>query len=530
MSHLLGLYAKGTERLSGKIVDSTVASLSWNGRRKVEVVSEGRLVLARVVGDGTDHYSDVDSRRRAVVSGALDSDASPARATLAAFSEHSVQFPASLSGTFAFAIHDADREQLIVGGDAFGLHPLFIHETEGLFAFSSEYEPLAAIPSIDKSVDEVACAQYFALGSTQGDRTLMRAIARHPCDSVTTVGRSGTERHALHSFDVAIARDASLDDHAVRVYESFRRACARLVRRAGDLPWAITAGIDTRLILGTLVKQRTTEQRFFTRQRFGAELLDDCDILVARLLARHFGLSHEVQPRRPKTPAPLSALFFDERRSCGARTVGGLLGGELLGGGCVTKFSPLRGDRGDLTRMLRPAMRDLAAEAKRAFADEVRDARAENGELLAMFRSMTRAFFATFYGGTPTDWVMPYRLSLTQESPFWDVDFVRAVLAVPFELLRDYGLYRRIYDMHLPELLGFPFETTGSGFPRLNVQRRESPGTRYAPSARALLETADAFTERSFDLDLLRGVLDSENDPVLHAFVDFETWRRALAV
>jgi hypothetical protein len=528
MSHLLGFYAKQAHLPRG-IVDSAVANLSWQGSRKVEVFAAGRVALARIAGDGTDDHTDVDAGRRAMVAGVLDSDATPAQATLEAFAAHGLRFPASMSGTFAFAIHDTNREELIVGSDAFGLHPLFIYETEELFAFSTEYEPLAAIPSIDNAVDDVACAQYFALGSTQGDRTLLRAVTRHPCDSVTTVGRAGTERHMLRTFDVAVARDASLDDHAVRVYESFARACARLVRRAGDLPWALTAGIDTRLILGTLVRQDATARRFFTRQRFGDELLDDCDILVARLLARHFALAHDVQPRRPRTSAPLSPAFFDERRRCGARSVGGLFGGELLGAGCVKKFSPLRSDRGDLTRVLRPAMRDLAAEARRAFADEVRDAPVENGELLALFRNMTRAFFATFYGGTPTDWVTPYRLSLTQDSPFWDVDFVRAVLAVPVDLLLDYRLYRRIYELQLPELLGFPFETTGSGFPRLNVQRREAAGTRYAPSARALLDSADGFAERSFDLDLVRGLLDSEDDPVLHAFVDFETWRRALA-
>jgi hypothetical protein len=502
-----------------------VRGLSLNGGRRVKVLGEGRVVLAREEDDRSGEHCDASSRRSVVFTGTIDAALPPAQAVLAALDANT--FADSLAGTFAFAVYDPRSEELLVGSDAFGLHPLFIYETDELFAFATEYEALLAIPGFDRSLDELAWLQYFALGSTQGDRTLLAAVTRHPSGAVTIVSPERRRTRELGGFDVAVERTASLDDHADRVHESVAAALASIMRREPALPWALTGGVDTRLIAGTLLRSGAAPA-FFTKQRFGDDVLDDCDVLLARLLARHLSLRHAVQTRKRSAPRVMSAEFFVERRAAGSGLVGGgLVGGELLGGACVKKLSPLRNAGLDLTRALRPNVRARAAEVKQAFAGDV--GRSENGELLAIFRNLTRAFFTTFYGGSPTDWVMPYRLPLAQESPFWDACVIRAVLAAPFEMIEDYRLYRRIYDRHFPELLALPFETTASGFPRLAIKRGEPAlAMQYAPAARALIDSADDWARASYDLELLISLTD-DDDPVLHAFVDFETWRRAFA-
>jgi Glutamine amidotransferase domain len=526
--NILGLYARRAPLAPGA-VDAAVRELSLNGRRPVRVLGEGRVVLARQEGERSDETIDAPTRRLVVAAGTIDAATPPAAAVLAALDTYGATFASALAGTFAFAVYDPRTEELLVGGDAFGLHPLFVYETDDLFAFATEYEVLAALPGFDRSLDELAWLQYFALGSTQGERTFFAAVTRHPGGAVTAVSPSRRSTRELGMFDVAVAEAAGLDEHADRVYETIRAACVSIARREPELRWALTGGVDTRLIAGTLLRSGIDRARFFTQQRFGGDVLDDCDVLLARLLARHLSVPHDVYTRKRSAPNVMSASFFAERRiGGGARAGGGLVGGELVGGSCVKKLSPLRDARRDLTRALRPHVRARAAEVKRTFADAVGRA-GQNGDLLVTFRNLTRAFFTTFYGGSPTDWVMPYRLPLAQVSPFWDARVIREVLAVPFHLIEDYRLYRRIYERQFPDLLALPFETTATGFPRLASKRGEPLlGMQYSPAARELVASADAWAESSYDLDHLRSITDDE-DPVLHAFVDFETWRRAFA-
>src|SRR5579883_1880660 len=66
-----------------------------------------------------------------------------------------------LNGIFAIAIWDANRRELVVARDGFGVKPLYYAKARGLFAFASELKALLTFPSIAGKLDVAALLDYL---------------------------------------------------------------------------------------------------------------------------------------------------------------------------------------------------------------------------------------------------------------------------------------------------------------------------------------------------------------------------------
>lgn len=87
---------------------------------------------------------------------------------------------AKLRGMFALAIWDAERKELILARDRFGIKPLYYTIQNGSeehrFAFASEVRALVASGLIAGKLDQVAVASYLTCGAVQGPQTIIYGI------------------------------------------------------------------------------------------------------------------------------------------------------------------------------------------------------------------------------------------------------------------------------------------------------------------------------------------------------------------
>lgn len=100
-----------------------------------------------------------------------------------------------LTGMFAFAVLDLDRQSLLLARDPFGIKPLYYTWVNGLFAFASELKALLNIPGLGRHVHPARLRQYLELGWTDhGSGTLLADVHQVP---------------AAHSLELSLDRAAA---------------------------------------------------------------------------------------------------------------------------------------------------------------------------------------------------------------------------------------------------------------------------------------------------------------------------------
>jgi asparagine synthase (glutamine-hydrolysing) len=96
------------------------------------------------------------------------------------YREWGVELPARLVGMFAFAIADRRRGELFLARDRFGEKPLLYLEHAGAVTFASELRPLAALPGLDRRLNEPVLGAYLCLNYVPGNDTLLAGVHRLP--------------------------------------------------------------------------------------------------------------------------------------------------------------------------------------------------------------------------------------------------------------------------------------------------------------------------------------------------------------
>ena len=95
---------------------------------------------------------------------------------LKAYAQYGVQCVDRFRGMFAFAIWDSQARQLFLAVDRFGIKPLYVCETDGLFAFSSELRTLLKSGLVPKEVEPRAVESFLAYGAVQAPLTMVRNV------------------------------------------------------------------------------------------------------------------------------------------------------------------------------------------------------------------------------------------------------------------------------------------------------------------------------------------------------------------
>jgi asparagine synthase (glutamine-hydrolysing) len=165
--------------------------------------------------------------------------------------------PARLKGMFAFALADRLRRQLFVSRDRFGEKPLFYTEAPVSVSFASELKTLAALPALDRSLDEQALSGYLCLNYVPGDATLLRSVRRVAPGTWRLYGETGLLTTGRYWEPPACDDDqpALTEDEVVARLEPLLDRAVELTLRS-DVPVGVflSGGVDSSLVSRSAVR------------------------------------------------------------------------------------------------------------------------------------------------------------------------------------------------------------------------------------------------------------------------------------
>ncbi len=270
---------------------------------------------------------------------------------LTAYREWGADCLTHLNGMFAFALHDARAEHLLLGRDRAGEKPLFYAESEGQIRFASELKGLMADPALARQVDPASLDCYLAMGFVPGGRSMLRGVNKlQPAHALLFDLKTGTSRTWRYwNLPDLVAASSASDE--VPLLDELERLMEDAVRRqlVADVPVGVllSGGVDSSLVTAMAARART-QVKTFTVRFPGAGKLDETE--HARLIAQHFATEHIELEAEASTVdlLPLMARQFDDpvndssmiptflvsrlvRRHCTV-ALGGDGGDELFGG------------------------------------------------------------------------------------------------------------------------------------------------------------------------------------------------------
>src|SRR5690606_21132917 len=121
------------------------------------------------------------------------------------YERHGEALLARINGQFAFAIHDARDQSLMLARDPVGVCPLFWCEADGQLLFASEIKGLLAHPAVERRVDPAGLDQVLSFPGLVSPRTMFAGIRSLPPGHLLRLrdGRIAIERY----WDLDYPRD-----------------------------------------------------------------------------------------------------------------------------------------------------------------------------------------------------------------------------------------------------------------------------------------------------------------------------------
>lgn len=148
-----------------------ILDLSSNGHQPM-VSEDGRFVIV-INGEIYNHLEIRDQLKHKTFRSSSDTET-----LLYAFEAEDTGVFNKLNGIFALVIYDAYKKELILARDHLGVKPLYFHDSEDGFVFSSELKSISVLPGMDKSLDVAALLNYVQFMYSPGRHTPFASIKK----------------------------------------------------------------------------------------------------------------------------------------------------------------------------------------------------------------------------------------------------------------------------------------------------------------------------------------------------------------
>jgi asparagine synthase (glutamine-hydrolysing) len=166
-----------------------------------------------------------------------------------------------LNGMFAFALHDARDQSLLLARDRLGVKPLhYTALADGSVAFSSELKGLLANPAVRREPDVTAIEDYLALGYVPDDACIVAGVKKLPAGSYLHLQLGRPLSAPVIWWDVDFSDRAS--GSAAALEEELRDLLRKAVtsRMVSDVPLGafLSGGVDSSAVVALMAEVSKT--------------------------------------------------------------------------------------------------------------------------------------------------------------------------------------------------------------------------------------------------------------------------------
>ncbi|WKZ66632.1 MAG: asparagine synthase (glutamine-hydrolyzing) [Flavobacteriales bacterium] len=152
-----------------------------------------------------------------------------------------------LNGFFALAIHDAEKDELLLARDRFGVKPLWWSEQDGLLRFASELRALKALGARGEP-DRHSLQQYFTYHYIPAPWSILKGVRKLEPGELLRATAAGTRRERWYDLPEAARRTPLPPDPVAQLRELLEDAVR--MRLISDVPIGtfLSGGLDSSIV------------------------------------------------------------------------------------------------------------------------------------------------------------------------------------------------------------------------------------------------------------------------------------------
>lgn len=197
-----------------------------------------------------------------------------------------------LNGMFAFAIHDARDQSLLLARDRFGVKPLhYAALADGSIAFASELKGLLANPAVRREPELFAVEDYLALGYVPDDTCFISGVKKLPAGTWLKLVRGKALSSPMRWWDIDFSHRAkgSVADLEEELRFHLRNAVSS--RMVADVPLGafLSGGVDSSAVVALMAEKSAAAVQTCSIG-FDESALDETR--YAEIVARRFATDH----------------------------------------------------------------------------------------------------------------------------------------------------------------------------------------------------------------------------------------------
>ncbi len=263
-------------------------------------------------------YNTEDIRRELLAKGYAFEGWSDTEVLLTAYIEWGELCLEKLNGIFAFAVWDAEKQQLFLARDRIGVKPLFYALKDGCLLFASEIKALLRHPMITPRIDREGLAEIFVMGpSRTPGHGVFAGLSELKAGWCMTFGRGGAKVRQYWRLN-SHGHEAGFEDTVSAVRELVCDAIRRQL--VSDVPLCVllSGGLDSSAIAAVASevcrKEKKGRLRTFSVDYAGNdrffqvnEFQPNADAPWVTKVSEHLGTEHEIC--LVDTPELAQALF-----------------------------------------------------------------------------------------------------------------------------------------------------------------------------------------------------------------------------
>lgn len=276
--------------------------LKHRKRYRAENYSDVRRGLAishihlGILDDAPQPFTSQDNKVKILMHGEIYNDEATDRSQLEfiyeQYQKYGADFALNLNGSFVIAIIDEVKDTVVITSDRTASKPFFYFIDSPTIYFAPEIKALLLIPSLTKTLNQAAIANFLACGSFINGEMLIEGIKVLDNASVMEITSTGISLHKY--WQLAYAEEP--EDKGVEYYQDIlsgllRKAIHRYIRTKHEYGILLSGGYDSRGLLGYYIDEKGNQD--VNTISWGAkEDTPQSDCAIAKKVANELGIKH----------------------------------------------------------------------------------------------------------------------------------------------------------------------------------------------------------------------------------------------
>jgi len=175
----------------------------------------------------------------------LESPDVSAKTAAALYLENGSAFPAGMRGQFAFSLHDAKDNSLLLGNDRFSEIPVFYALFPGGIAWAEEPSMLSRLPGVDGGTDLRVVDLYLTMRYLPAPFTMFKGVRKLPPASVLTLRGGKISITPYWNPPMEEGKFSSFEEASEAVHAALVDAAKHRLGREKRAAGVVSGGIDS---------------------------------------------------------------------------------------------------------------------------------------------------------------------------------------------------------------------------------------------------------------------------------------------